>query len=69
MIINGIEITKFKWNDAEVSEEDYLRLNAEHREFVEKLELEREKKLNETPSKSKSKSKSEKRRVGAKAKK
>jgi hypothetical protein len=29
MIIKGIEVTKFKWNDKEVSEEEYLRLDEE----------------------------------------
>ena len=29
MILHGIEVTKFKWNDKEVSEEEYLRLNEE----------------------------------------
>ena len=29
MILHGIEVTKFKWNDKEVTEEEYLRLNEE----------------------------------------
>jgi hypothetical protein len=29
MILHGIEVTKFKWNDKEVSEEEYLALNEE----------------------------------------
>lgn len=38
MIINGIEITKFRWNDKEVTEEEYIRLDNEHKELVRKLE-------------------------------
>lgn len=29
MILHGIEVNKFKWNDAEVTEEEYLRLDEE----------------------------------------
>lgn len=29
MILHGIEVTKFKWNDKVVSEEEYLRLDEE----------------------------------------
>ena len=29
MILHGIEVTKFRWNDKEVTEEEYLRLNEE----------------------------------------
>jgi hypothetical protein len=29
MILHGIEVTKFKWNDKEVSVEEYLALNEE----------------------------------------
>lgn len=28
MILHGIEVTKFKWNDKEVSEEEYLELDS-----------------------------------------
>ena len=38
MIINGIEITKFRWNDKEVTEDEYIKLCEEHKEFVRKLE-------------------------------
>ena len=41
MIINGIEITKFRWNDKEVTEEEYIKLCEEHKEFVRKLEEDR----------------------------
>ena len=29
MILHGIEVTKFRWNDKEVTEEEYLRLDSE----------------------------------------
>jgi len=29
MILHGIEVTKFRWNDKEVTEEEYLRLDEE----------------------------------------
>ena len=29
MILHGIEVTKFKWNDKEVSVEEYQQLDAE----------------------------------------
>ena len=35
MILHGIEVTKFKWNDKEVSEEEYLRLNEEWKQSLE----------------------------------
>ena len=35
MILHGIEVTKFKWNDKEVSEEEYLRLNEEWKKTLE----------------------------------
>ena len=38
MILHGIEVTKFKWNDKEVSEEEYLRLNEEWKKSVEEQE-------------------------------
>ena len=38
MILHGIEVTKFKWNDKEVSEEEYLRLDEEHKQRVKELE-------------------------------
>ena len=39
MIIRGIEVTKFRWNDREVSEEEYLELDAAWKKFVEEQEL------------------------------
>jgi hypothetical protein len=42
MILHGIEVTKFRWNDKEVSEEEYLRLDAEWKAEVEKLESSQE---------------------------
>ena len=38
MILHGIEVTKFKWNDKEVSEEEYLRLDMEWRMSLEEQE-------------------------------
>jgi len=38
MIIKGIEVTKFRWNDKEVSEEEYLRLDEEWRKLSEASE-------------------------------
>ena len=38
MILNGIEVTKFKWNDVEVTEEEYLRLNEEWKKSLEPQE-------------------------------
>ena len=35
MIIKGIEVTKFYWNDKEVSEEEYLRLDEEWKNSLE----------------------------------
>ena len=35
MILHGIEVTKFRWNDKEVSEEEYLRLNEEWKKSLE----------------------------------
>jgi hypothetical protein len=34
MILHGIEVTKFRWNDKEVSEEEYLRLDSEWKKTV-----------------------------------
>ena len=33
--MHGIEVVKFKWNDKEVSEEEYLRLNEEWKKTLE----------------------------------
>ena len=38
MILHNIEVTKFRWNDKEVSEEEYLRLNEEWRKQAEAQE-------------------------------
>ena len=38
MILHGIEVTKFKWNDKEVSEEEYQRLDMEWRMSLEAQE-------------------------------
>jgi hypothetical protein len=38
MILHGIEVTKFKWNDKEVTEEEYIQLNEEWKKSVESLE-------------------------------
>ena len=38
MILHGIEVTKFKWNDKEVSEEEYLALNEEWKKSLEPQE-------------------------------
>jgi hypothetical protein len=38
MILKGIEVTKFKWNDKEVSEEEYLRLDEEWKQSLEPKE-------------------------------
>jgi hypothetical protein len=38
MILHGIEVTKFRWNDKEVSEEEYLRLNEEWKKSLEASE-------------------------------
>jgi hypothetical protein len=38
MILKGIEVTKFKWNDKEVSEEEYLRLDEEWMRSLESQE-------------------------------
>lgn len=38
MILHGIEVTKFRWNDKEVSEEEYLRMDEEWRIQAEKSE-------------------------------
>ena len=35
VIIKGIEVTKFYWNDKEVSEEEYLRLDEEWKNSLE----------------------------------
>ena len=35
MLMHGIEVVKFKWNDKEVSEEEYLRLNEEWKKTLE----------------------------------
>ena len=32
MILHGIEVTKFRWNDKEVSVEEYQRLDEEWRQ-------------------------------------
>jgi hypothetical protein len=42
MIIKGIEVTKFKWNDKEVSEEEYQRLDEEWKKSVEEAESSQE---------------------------
>lgn len=39
MILHGIEVTKFRWNDKEVSVEEYLSLDAEWKKSVELKEL------------------------------
>ena len=36
--MHGIEVVKFKWNDKEVSEEEYLRLNEEWKKSLEEQE-------------------------------
>ena len=38
MILHGIEVTKFKWNDKEVSEEEYLALNEEWKKTLDAQE-------------------------------
>ena len=38
MLMHGIEVVKFKWNDKEVSEEEYLRLNEEWKKSLEEQE-------------------------------
>ena len=38
MILHGIEVTKFKWNDKEVSEEEYQRLDSEWKKTLEPQE-------------------------------
>ena len=38
MILNGIEVTKFKWNDKEVSEEEYQQLDSEWKKQLEAQE-------------------------------
>jgi hypothetical protein len=38
MILHGIEVTKFKWNDKEVSEEEYQKLDEEWKAQVEAQE-------------------------------
>lgn len=38
MILHGIEVTKFRWNDKEVSEEEYQRLDAEWKKTLESQE-------------------------------
>ena len=38
MILHGIEVTKFKWNDKEVSEEEYQRLDEEWKKTLEPQE-------------------------------
>ena len=35
MILHGIEVTKFKWNDKEVTEEEYLNLDEEWKKSLE----------------------------------
>jgi hypothetical protein len=52
MILHGIEVTKFKWNDKEVTEEEYLRLNEEWKKSLEEAESSQE-----TPKKNSRKSK------------
>ena len=49
--MHGIEVVKFKWNDKEVSEEEYLRLNEEWKKSLE---------AEEPPEKNSRKRKSEK---------
>lgn len=44
MLLKGIEVTKFRWNDKEVSEEEYLRLDEEWKKTVQE-EPEPEKKF------------------------
>ena len=36
MILHGIEVTKFKWNDKEVTEEEYLALDQAWKEACKK---------------------------------
>ena len=38
MILHGIEVTKFKWNDKEVTEEEYIQLNEEWKKSIEASE-------------------------------
>ena len=38
MILHGIEVTKFKWNDKEVSVEEYLALDEEWKRTLEDTE-------------------------------
>jgi hypothetical protein len=38
MILHGIEVTKFRWNDKEVTEEEYLRLHNESKKQSEASE-------------------------------
>ena len=38
MILHGIEVTKFKWNDKEVSVEEYLALDEEWKRTLEPQE-------------------------------
>ena len=38
MLIKGIEVHKFKWNDKEVSEEEYQRLDEEWKQSLEPQE-------------------------------
>jgi len=38
MMLYGIEVTKFRWNDKEVTEEEYLRLHNESKKQSEASE-------------------------------
>ena len=55
MILHGIEVTKFKWNDKEVSVEEYLALNEE---WKKSLEAQEPPEKNSKPKKSESRKKS-----------
>ena len=59
MILHGIEVTKFRWNDKEVSEEEYLALNEEWALAAKKtLEPQEPPEKNSKPKKSESRKKS-----------
>ena len=49
--MHGIEVVKFKWNDKEVSEEEYLRLNEEWKKTLEAEEPPEKKSRNKSSKK------------------
>ena len=53
MILHGIEVTKFRWNDKEVSVEEYLELDAAWKKSVEEQELQEKNSSSEKVRKSK----------------